>query len=82
MARTVILHIANEDPVVCEMEREPQPSDNFVVVTNVRRRDGKDVAYISSACTGVLFPWAKVTFIEFMPNEEDRTKSVDFFRLD
>lgn len=82
MARTVILHIVGEDPVLGELEQDPQPSDNFITVSNIRKRDGKDVHYISPGVQTVLFPWSRLTFVEFMPDEEERGKVIDFFRLD
>lgn len=82
MARTVIVHIVGEDPVMCEIEQEPQPSDNFIAVTNLRRRDGKEINYLAPGCVAVLFPWSRITFVEYMASEEDRGKVLDFFRLD
>ena len=82
MAKTVIVHILGEDPVLGEIEQLPQPTDNFIVVANVRRRDGKDVTYISPGCEAVLYPWGRVTFVEYMVSEEDRGDVIDFFRLE
>ena len=66
---------------MADIERDPQPTDNFLLVSNVRRRDGKDVNYLAPGCESVLFPWSRVTFIEFPPTEE-RDDVIDFFRLD
>ncbi len=82
MARTVIIHIVGEDPVLGEMEHEPQPTDNFIQVSNLRKRDGKDVAYLSPGVQTVLFPWSRITFLELMVDEEARGSVIDFFRLD
>lgn len=82
MARTVIIHIIGEDPVLGEMETEPQTTDNFIMVSNLRKRDGKDVHYLSPGVQTVAFPWTRITFLEFMVNEEERGKVLDFFRLD
>ncbi len=82
MAKTVIVHIVGEDPVVGEIDREPEPRDNFIMVANLRRRDGKDVNYLSPGCESVVFPWSRVTFVEFMVDESTREEVVDFFRLD
>lgn len=82
MARTVILHIVGEDPVLGDMEQEPQPTDNFIMVSNLRKRDGKDVHYLSPGVQTVLFPWSRITFVEMMVDEEERGKVIDFFRLD
>jgi hypothetical protein len=82
MARTVIIHIIGEDPVLGEMENEPQTTDNFIMVSNLRKRDGKDVHYLSPGVQTVAFPWSRITFLEFMVNEEERGRVLDFFRLD
>ncbi len=82
MARTVIIHIIGEDPVLGEMEHEPQPTDNFIQVSNLRKRDGKDVAYLAPGVQTVLFPWSRITFLELMVDEEARGSVIDFFRLD
>jgi hypothetical protein len=82
MARTVIIHIVGEDPVVAELEREPEPRDNYLHVTSLRKRDGKDVHYLTPGVQSVVFPWSRITFLEFMIDEEERNKVIDFFRLD
>lgn len=80
MAKTVILHIMGEDPVLADMDQEPQPSDAYIRVSNLRKRDGKDVGYLTSGVQSVLYPWHRITFIEMMPSEEDRSSVIDFFR--
>ncbi|HEY0733567.1 MAG TPA: hypothetical protein VGD69_01570 [Herpetosiphonaceae bacterium] len=82
MARTVIVHIVGEDPVIAEMDQEPQPTDTFIHVTNIRKRDGKEVHYLSPGVQSVMFPWSRITFLEIMVDEEERGKVIDFFRLD
>lgn len=80
MPRTYILHLTGEDPVLAEMEHEPQPTDMYIRVSNLRRRDGKDVPYLASGVQSVIYPWHRVTFIEVMISEEDRGQVIDFFR--
>jgi hypothetical protein len=81
MAKTIILHIMGEDPVLADIDQEPQPTDAFIRVSNMRKRDGKDVPYLAAGVQAVLFPWHRITFIELMPSEEERSSVVDFFRL-
>lgn len=80
MAKTIILHIAGEDPVLADLEQEPQPTDMFIRVTNMRKRDGKDVPYLAPGVQSVIFPWHRITFIEVMPSAEERDSVIDFFR--
>jgi hypothetical protein len=69
MANTVIIHISNEDPVVGEVEELPTPADTLITVTNPRRRDGKDVHYLSSDIIKVIWPIVQISFIEVLPSE-------------
>lgn len=80
MAKTVILHIMGEDPILAEMDQEPQPSDQYVRVSNLRKRDGKDVPYLTAGVQTVIYPWHRITFLEMMPSEEERDSVIDFFR--
>jgi len=81
MAKTIILHIMGEEPVLAEIEQDPQPSDAFLRVSNMRKRDGKDVSYLASGVQSVVFPWHRIAFVELMPSEEERSNVVDFFRM-
>lgn len=80
MAKTVILHLSGEDPIIAEIDRDPDPSDAFIRVSNLRRRDGKDVAYVAAGVQSVIYPWYRVTFLEIMVSEEERGQVIDFFR--
>lgn len=80
MARTVVLHIMGEDPVLADLEQEPQPTDAFIKVSNIRKRDGKDVHYLTPGVQSVIYPWHRITFLEIMVSEEERGAVIDFFR--
>jgi hypothetical protein len=80
MAKTVILHIMGEDPIVADLEQELQPTDMYVKVSNLRKRDGKDVSYLTAGVQSVIYPWHRITFIEIMVSEEERGSVIDFFR--
>ena len=47
MSLDVIIHLHNEDPILAEIERMPDPSDQSVVLTNPRRRDGRSLHYLT-----------------------------------
>lgn len=68
---SVILHIANEDPIVGELAEMPTPSDQIVVVKNPRRRDGKDVSYLNGNVSTVIWPMVRVNFIEVMSDGDE-----------
>ena len=80
MAHTVIIHLANEDPIVAEMESLPDVNATCVFCTEPRRRDGKPVHYISPDAGIIVFPWSRITFIEVMAGAVERGDVLEFFR--
>jgi hypothetical protein len=67
MSLTVIVHINNEDPVLCEIERLPNPADQVVIVHNPRMRDGKELYYLDDDVTTMILPWHRINFIQVLP---------------
>lgn len=79
MAVEVIIHLHNEDPILAEMEALPGPTDQSIVITNPRRRDGRSLHYITEGATVFVFPWTRINFIEVMEVEEAK-EVIEFFR--
>lgn len=67
----ILLHIAGEDPVLCEVDTLPAAPDVTITVKNPRRRDGKDVHYLENGVTTVVYPMSRVNFIELLPSGEE-----------
>jgi len=80
MAFTVIIHLANEDPLLAEMESLPEPNSTCVTCTEVRRRDGKPVHYVTPEASTFIFPWSRINFIEVLRGEVARGEVLEFFR--
>lgn len=76
---SVLIHIANEDPILGEIDNLPGPSDTNMLVRNPRRRDGKDLHYLVANVTQVIWPINRITFIELMPGE-DEEQLIGFIR--
>ena len=68
---TVLIHIANEDPVLGEIEQLPGPSDQSILVKNPRRRDGKDLPFLQANVTDVIWPIIRISFIELIPGSDE-----------
>jgi hypothetical protein len=68
---SVIVHISNEDPVMGEIDALPGSGDSVITLKNPRRKDGKDVNYLEANVSVVLFPLAKVNFIEVVSVEAE-----------
>ncbi|MBN1660955.1 MAG: hypothetical protein JXA93_21340 [Anaerolineae bacterium] len=79
MSMVVIIHLANEDPIVAEIEDWPDPTHQTLTFTNPRRRDGRPLHYITEGATSFIFPWDRITFVEIMETEEEK-EVIEFFR--
>jgi hypothetical protein len=81
MTTTVIIHLSNEDPIVGELDELPAATDTVITVINPRRRDGKDVQYLSSDIMKVIWPIAQISFIEVLASEGEE-RIIGFVRED
>lgn len=71
MAHTVVLHISGEPSIVGEVDELPKTSDNIIIVSNPRLRDGKDVHYLEPNVTKVIWPLVQISLIEILEDEEE-----------
>ncbi len=71
MPYRIQVHIANDDPVVLDVEELPQPGDQFIMGMNPQRRDGKDVPYLLREVNQVIFPWWRINFVQVLPSEAE-----------
>ena len=79
MPHTVLIHVLNEEAVVGEIERIPEPTDQVLIVTNIRYRDGRNVSYVLPETDTVVYPWTRIHCVEIMPGEE-KEEIVSFIR--
>ena len=68
---TIILHFVNEDPVLCEIDKLPGPTDTMILAKTPRRRDGKDLMYLEANVNEVIWPLSRLNFIEIIPSGEE-----------
>lgn len=66
MSLQAIIHIVGEDAVLAELDQVPDPTHNFIVCRNLRKKDGKSLPYLADEATAVLYAWSRITFIELM----------------
>lgn len=69
MASTIVVHIQNEDPIVGEVDDLPAAGDTNITMRSPRRRDGKDVPYLTNDVVMIVLPLSQITYIEVMPSE-------------
>lgn len=71
MTFQIQVHISGDDPVVLDVDELPGPTDQWIVGTNPRRRDQKEVSYILREVNQVMFPIGRVNFIQILPSEHE-----------
>ena len=67
---SAIVHIANEEPILCELEEMPKSDGLIIILHNPRRRDGKDLHYLEEDVTQMVVPLHRVNFIQVLPSAE------------
>lgn len=80
MSVRALVHIMNDDPILCDLERLPDPTDAYITIRNPRRRDGKPIELLAEGATSFLYPWSRITFIELFEDDGHRESIVGFFR--
>ena len=79
MPCTVLIHLLNEDAVVGEIDHIPEPTDQVLIASNVRLRDGRNVSYLLPETDTVIYPWTRIHCVEILPGEEEE-EIVSFVR--
>ncbi|HUS70794.1 MAG TPA: hypothetical protein VM075_08485 [Anaerolineae bacterium] len=80
MAHRVIVHLLNEDPIVADLERMPDPGDSNLTVFDPHREDGKPIHYLRDTSSAVIFPMHRISSIEIFAEEGVREEDVTFYR--
>jgi len=66
MSIPAVIHIVGEDAIFGELDTLPDPTHSFILVRNMRMKDGKQLAYLTDGATAFLYSWHRITFIELM----------------
>lgn len=66
MTIPAIIHIAGEDAIVGDLDGLPDPTHSYILVRNLRKKDGKPLTYVSDSATAFLYAWSRITFIELL----------------
>ena len=71
MPVTIQVHLANEEPIVAEVENLPASTDTMLTLLNPRQRDGKDLRNLQPNVTTMLLPLSRVHLIQVLPSGEE-----------
>jgi hypothetical protein len=62
--KNVVLHIINEQPLLCDLFEMPAPADVALRCTNLRMLDGKRPIFIDDMASVFVFPYLHIRFVE------------------
>lgn len=80
MAIRVVVHVMNEDPFVADLEELPPANATYLYVKNPRTRDNKPVPWAAERLRAVMFPLARITFIEEVVTQADEREVERFYK--
>ncbi len=80
MAYTVIVHATSEIAFLAELTELPKPTDNVLIFTNPRQKDGKKITALDEEATIFIYPWARINYLEVLGESGDRDELIEFFR--
>lgn len=79
---SILVHLANAEPVKLDVEELPSPTDNFIIGDNPRERSDKELAWIDEGVKTVIFPAWRVNFIQVLPSGDEQVEFPMPFRED
>jgi hypothetical protein len=79
---TLLLHIANSEPVKLDVEDLPHPSDLMILGRNPRDRKDREVEWLDEGVTTVMIPWSRINLIQVMPDPNAQSDVVMPWRND
>lgn len=75
MIRNVVVHIANEQPLLADLYDVPAAADAGLLCTNLRSMDGKRPVFIDKIENTFFFPYLVIRFLELPTGALERHRA-------
>lgn len=79
---SLLLHIANSEPIKVDVDEMPHPQDQVIVGKNPRERSDKELSIFDEGVTTVIFPWWRINYVQVLPGDEEEIEFEMPFRAD
>lgn len=79
---SLLLHVANSDPIKVDVDEMPSPTDLTIIGRNPRERSDKELTQFDDGVTTVIFPIHRINFIQVLPSPDDEVEFPMPFRTD
>lgn len=77
---TIIIHVANAEPVKLDVDALPSPTDQIIIGRNPRERTDREFDWVDDGVTTVIFPWWRINYVQVLPDTEDKQDIELFYR--
>lgn len=68
---TLLLHVANSEPIKVDVDEMPKPSDNAIIGKNPRERSDKELSILDEGVNTVIFPLWRINYIQILPGDDE-----------
>jgi hypothetical protein len=79
---TLLVHLANSEPIKLDVEEMPSLSDLAIMGSNPRDRKDREVNWLDEGVTTVILPWSRISYIQLLPSAEAEEEFPMPFRND
>ncbi|MCA9912266.1 MAG: hypothetical protein KC496_02920 [Anaerolineae bacterium] len=79
---TLLIHIANSEPIKLDVEELPQPGDVMIVGRNPRDRKDREAEWLDEGVTTVMFPWSRINLIQVLRDPDEQQEFPQLWRTD
>jgi hypothetical protein len=68
---TILVHVANQDPVKLDVDELPSMADTAIIGRNPRERSDQEVKWIEDGVTTIAIPWWRINYIQILPSPDE-----------
>lgn len=68
---SLLVHLANSEPVKIDVEEMPSQQDTCLIGRNPRERSDKEITWLDEGVTQVIFPWWRINYIQVLPSGDE-----------
>jgi hypothetical protein len=79
---TILVHIANMEPVKVEVDALPAATDNVLVGKNPRDLVDRELHWLEEGVRTIILPWWRINYIQVLPAAEEKEEFPLLFRND
>ncbi len=79
---TILIHMANSDPIKVDVDEMPGPQDIIIIGKNPRERSDKELTIYDEGVTTVIYPIHRINFIQVLPRADEEIEFPMPFRND